>query len=132
MEAEELYQRLLHLTPPWQVKRVIAEAASARVLVYLDQTEAAVAACPLCGRACAVCGETEEKSWRHLNTCQLQTHVFAKLALVDCPEHGEQPAAFPLAAGRQPGHLRLCPVAEAGGKRGGEPKKARRHHAAGR
>ncbi len=102
MEAEELYQRLLHLTPPWQVKRVIAEAASARVLVYLDQTEAAVAACPVCGRACAVCGETEERSWRHLNTCQLQTHVFAKLALVDCPEHGEQPAAFPLAQADSP------------------------------
>ena len=102
MEVEELYHHLLHLAPPWTVRKVVAEAAVARVLVYLERAEAAVGACPFCGRACTICGQTEQKSWRHLNTCHRQTQLFARLALVDCPEHGEKPAAFPLAEADAP------------------------------
>lgn len=102
MEVEELYQDLLHLVSPWQVRRVVAETISGTVLVYLEQAEATAAKCPLCGRACGTCGKTAEKSWRHLNTCQRQTQIFARLALVDCPEHGRQPAAFPLAEAEAP------------------------------
>ncbi len=97
MEVEELYQDLLQLVSPWQVKRVVADAPSGKVLVYLEQAETTAAKCPLCGRKCAVCGKTEQRSWRHLNTCQRQTQLFASLDLVDCPEHGAQLAAFPLA-----------------------------------
>lgn len=102
MEVEELYHHLLHLAPPWTVRKVVAEAASARVLVYLALAEGTVAACPHCGEVCAICGQTEQKSWRHLNTCQRQTQLFASLPLVDCPEHGEQSAAFLLAEAEAP------------------------------
>ena len=102
MKVEELYQDLLQLVSPWQVKRVVADATSGKVLVYLEQAETTAAKCPLCGRKCAVCGKTEERSWRHLNTCQRQTQLFARLGLVDCPEHSEQLAAFPLAEADAP------------------------------
>lgn len=102
MKVEELYQDLLELVSPWQVKRVVADAVSGKVRVYLEQAEARTAKCPLCGRRCAICGQTEERSWRHLNTCQRQTQLFARLALTDCPEHGRQLAAFPLAEADAP------------------------------
>lgn len=96
MEAGELYQKLFNLVPPWYVKAVVAEEDAARVSVYLEHTEAKLFACPLCARTCPVCDHTEEKTWRHLDTCQKQTHLFAKLPVVNCPEHGKQTIATPL------------------------------------
>ena len=96
MEAGELYQKLFNLAPPWHVKAVVAEEDAARVNVYLEYTEAELFACPLCARTCPVCDHSEEKTWRHLDTCQKQTHLFTKLPVVNCPEHGKQTIATPL------------------------------------
>ena len=96
MEAGDLYQNLLNLAPPWYVKAVVAEDDAARVSVYLEHTAAELFACPLCARLCPVCEHTKEKIWRHLDTCQKQTHLLAKLPVVNCPEHGKQTIATPL------------------------------------
>ena len=93
MDAEELYEKLLNLASPWHVKAVAAEYGAETVLVYLEHAETATFVCPLCGRSCDVCDHTEEKAWRHLDTCQKQTHVLARLPVVSCPEHGKQPTA---------------------------------------
>ena len=95
MKAEALYQDLLNLAPPWYVKAVVAEDDAAKVLVHLEHVETALLACPLCGRSCAVSDHTEEKRWRHLDTCHKQTLVLAKLPVVSCPEHGRQLLAPP-------------------------------------
>jgi len=95
METEKLYQNLLNLAPPWYVKAVVADEDAAKVLVHLEHAETGGLACPLCGRSCAVSDHSEEKSWRHLDTCQKQTLVFAKLPVVSCPEHGRQLLAPP-------------------------------------
>lgn len=102
MVAEEIYRHLLNVVPPWYVKKVAATTTSATVQVYLEQAETAALSCPLCGRPGEVCGETEQKCWHHLNTCQSQTLLLAKLPLVECPEHGRQPASFPLAEADAP------------------------------
>jgi len=102
LESKELLRHLLRVKSPWFVRTVVAGAASSPVLVYLEHAETAALACPFCGRSCEVSGATEEKCWRHLNTCERQTHILAKLPLVDCPEHGCQPASFPLAEADAP------------------------------
>jgi tetratricopeptide (TPR) repeat protein len=96
MEAATFYQKLLNLAAPWYVKDVVVEEDAPRVSVYLDHTEAALFACPVCARSIPVCEHTEEKTWRHLDTCQKQTHLLAKLPVVTCPEHGKQTIATPL------------------------------------
>ena len=39
----------------------------------------------------------EERTWRHLNTCQFQTLVHARIPRVKCPEHRVLQVAVPLA-----------------------------------
>jgi len=102
MDAVTFYQKLLNLASPWQVKAVIAEDDAARVSVYVEHTEAALLACPLCGRKCPVCQHTEEKTWRHLDTCQKQTYLLAKLPVATCPEHGKQTFPTPLGGADTP------------------------------
>jgi tetratricopeptide (TPR) repeat protein len=95
MKSEELYQDLLNLIPPWNVKAVVVDDDESEVLVYLEHAETGCLACPLCGCSCTVGDHTEEKSWRHLDTCQKQTLVLAKLPVVSCPDHGRQLLAPP-------------------------------------
>jgi tetratricopeptide (TPR) repeat protein len=90
MKAEKLYQYLMNLAPPWHVKAVVVEDDAPEVMVFLEHKKSAGPACPLCGCSCSFCGRTEEKSWRHLDTCQKQTIVIAELPAVNCPEHGRQ------------------------------------------
>lgn len=41
-----------------------------------------------------------ERTWRHLDTCQFQTLLTARLPRVDCPEHGVSQVAAPWAEPR--------------------------------
>ena len=44
--------------------------------------------CPECGDLLLVNDHTKQRSWRHLDTCQLQTIVHASIPRVDCATHG--------------------------------------------
>ncbi len=44
--------------------------------------------CPECGELLSVNDHTKQRSWRHLDTCQLQTIVHASIPRVDCATHG--------------------------------------------
>lgn len=39
----------------------------------------------------------EERTWRHLDTCQFKTFIHASIPRVDCPEHGVRQAKVPWA-----------------------------------
>jgi transposase len=50
--------------------------------------------------SCRVATDTEERVWRHLNTCQFGTYVHARVPRVDCPEHGVVQVNVPCAMAR--------------------------------
>ena len=56
--------------------------------------------CPHCARELSCYDHVAERTWRHLDTCQLETHLHARIPRVNCAEHGVVQVAVPWAEGR--------------------------------
>jgi transposase len=87
MRDHELYATMLGLTAPWAVERVEVDVPGGVVHVWLARAEGAPAQCPECQATCTVY-DHRDREWRHLDTCQLQTRLHARVPRVDCPTHG--------------------------------------------
>lgn len=88
MRDIELYRRILGLESPWTVVRVELDVKSRRVDVYADHGKCKTWPCPVCGAPCGLYDHDEEKTWRHLDTCQFRTLLHARTPRVSCDEHG--------------------------------------------
>jgi transposase len=93
----ELYAQILGIVPPFHVARVELLVAKGNVSIWVEHDVGARFACPECGTDCGVYDHAEERTWRHLDTCQLQTLLRARVPRVRCPEHGVRQARVPWA-----------------------------------
>jgi transposase len=88
MRDTELYQRVLGLSGPWFVDRVELKVPEKRVEIWVDHPPSQTWPCPQCQKSLPCRDHAEERVWRHLDTCQFQTHLHARIPRVDCPDHG--------------------------------------------
>jgi transposase len=88
MRDIELYQRILGLAEPWSVERVILDVAQKRVDIWIKHPDGQQWTCPRCQQPLSCYDHAQERVWRHLDTCQFQTHLHARIPRVRCPEHG--------------------------------------------
>jgi transposase len=95
MQDKTLYQQILGLTEPWSVTRVELDVQKQRVDIYVEHAKAARWVCPVCGKAVGLYDHAEERTWRHLDSCQFQTYLHARIPRVGCPEHGIRNATLP-------------------------------------
>jgi transposase len=87
MRDRELYATILGLEAPWTVAEVEVDLKGNTVHVWLAREEGAAVACPTCETACPIY-DHREREWRHLDTCQLETRLHARVPRVECPAHG--------------------------------------------
>lgn len=99
MRDVELYRHLLGLLPPWTVDRVELSVHEGRVDVWARHAKGERWACPVCGVQLGVYDHSEERTWRHLDSCQFLTFLHARPVRVKCPEHGVKQVAVPWAEG---------------------------------
>ena len=57
-------------------------------------------ACPHCATILSLYDHAEERTWRHLDRCQFQTYLHARIPRVACGEHGVVQVLVPWAASR--------------------------------
>ena len=88
MRDTEFYEALLGLRDPWRVREVKLDRAAGRVNVWIEDRSGVKWNCPECTIKASVYDHSEERVWRHLNTCQFATYLHARLPRVKCPEHG--------------------------------------------
>jgi len=100
MQDIDLYRQVLGLDKPWTVERVDLDVAGHRVDIWVAHESGAVWSCPQCGRELSCRDHAEERVWRHLDTCQFQTHLHARIPRVDCPGHGVVQVRVPWAEAR--------------------------------
>ena len=100
MHDTALYQYLLGLQSPWTVSRVNLDINGQRVDVWAEHPEDAAWACPHCTTTLPLYDHAEERTWRHLDSCQFQTHLHARIPRVECGEHGVVQVLVPWAAPR--------------------------------
>ena len=88
MQDAKLYEQILGLTEPWFVDRVELDVARQRVDLFVEHRPGATWQCPHCDHDCALYDHGPSRRWRHLDTCQLQTHLHARPPRISCDEHG--------------------------------------------
>lgn len=79
MKDTQLYEQLLGLSKPWSVSRVDVELGHNRITVHVECAEGVVWIDPETGHDRAHIHGWVERSWRHLDTCQLETRIVAKV-----------------------------------------------------
>ena len=99
MQDTTLFETILGIAAPWRIARVELKTDERRVDLWLahDPTRWA---CPECGADLAGFDHAEERTWRHLDTCQFQTHLHAEIPRVQCPAHGVKQVRVPWAEPR--------------------------------
>jgi transposase len=97
MQDRQLYEQILGIPSPWFVERVELKLEVGEVHVYLEHSQQAVWHCAECGRACPLYDHTPYRIWRHLDTCQYRTLLYADPPRTNCPEHGVRAVRLPWA-----------------------------------
>ena len=97
MRDIELYQQILGLAEPWSVEEVELNIDEGRVDIHVEHPPGVKWKCPHCERELSCYDHSPERTWRHLDTCQLQTHLHARVPRVQCEEHGVVQVAVPWA-----------------------------------
>lgn len=97
MQDTDVFQQILGLSEPWRVDRVELDTDRRRVDLYLEHADGCRWECPECGCELAVYDHARQLCWRHLDTCQFQTVIHARIPRVSCPEHGVKQARVPWA-----------------------------------
>jgi transposase len=88
MRDTRLYRALLGLEAPWTVARVELDVKQRRVDVYAEHGKLMSWPCPKCEAACGLHDHDEQRTWRHLDSCQFKTFLHARIPRVRCDEHG--------------------------------------------
>jgi len=97
MNLVDFYQSILKPPYPWHVAKVEMEASQQRVDVWLEHARDYVFQCPVCEKPCPLHDHSEERVWRHLDTCECETFLHARLPRVSCKEHGVKTGEFGMA-----------------------------------
>jgi transposase len=99
MQDTTLFETILGLQAPWQIARVELDAATQRVDLWAEHADTRWP-CPDCEQLLPCADHAEERTWRHLDTCQFQTHLHARVPRVQCPTHGVKQVRVPWAEPR--------------------------------
>jgi transposase len=99
LQDTKLFETILGITTPWHITRVELKTGEKRVDLWLEH-EPTRWPCPECGTELAGFDHAEERTWRHLDTCQFQTHLHAEIPRVECPTHGVKQVRVPWAEPR--------------------------------
>jgi transposase len=100
MRDTQLYHQILGLEDPWFVQRVELNMEQQRVDIFVEHGKDAQWNCPVCAKAVGLHDHTEERVWRHLDSCQLKTYLHARVPRTGCLEHGAHKVTLPWAQTR--------------------------------
>lgn len=100
MKDADLLAKVLGIVPPWRVSSVELKTDEARIDIFLEHDKGVRWECPKCGRLSGVRDHTAERTWRHLDMCQFQTFLHARIPRIECPEHGVLQVKVPWAEER--------------------------------
>jgi transposase len=100
MDDTVLFTKLLGITAPWRVTKVTVNVPAERIDVWVEEAPGVKVLCSTCRVAVPVYDHTPEQVWRHLDTCQCQTYVHARLPRTACPTDGVRQVPAPWAEAR--------------------------------
>jgi transposase len=96
MDDKSLYEQILGITRPWSVEKVDLQLEQGEIHVWVTLPANTLWVCPECLEQAPI-HDHQERSWRHLDTCQYRTIVSARVPRLKCPTHGVKQLRVPWA-----------------------------------
>lgn len=96
MRNTDFYHQVLGLGDSWSVEGVNLDLPNKKVEIRV--VFSGTARCPECGDSCPIHDHAPERQWRHLDTCQLQTILVARVPRTNCGTHGVKTISLPWAS----------------------------------
>jgi transposase len=100
VQDTKLFETILGIQAPWHIARVALDTSGERVDLWAEHADDTRWGCADCDRELACRDHADERVWRHLDTCQYQTFLHARVPCVDCPTHGVRQVRVPWAEAR--------------------------------
>src|ERR1700751_898540 len=97
MRDTDLFGMALGIEPPWVGTKRDFDAPAKGRDVHLDFARISRFACPQCGIADCPAYDSEEKTWRHLNSFQHEAYLHARVPRVTWKECGIKQVSVPWA-----------------------------------
>ena len=97
MDDRTLGATILGIAPPWDVIRVELDDSAKAVHVWLEERAGTSFTCPEC-QTISPLHDHVDRRWRHLDTCQYETQLHARVPRVHCATHGVKTVPVPWAA----------------------------------
>lgn len=97
MEASELYKEILGIELPWSISKISVESKAGHIVVFLEHEVSCKFPCSKCGKLSSVHDHQSPRAWRHLDTCQYETHLKASVPRVKCENCGVTKSSVPWA-----------------------------------
>jgi transposase len=82
MTTENFYEQLLGVSSPWLINKVDLAIVDERVDIYVEFKGKAM--CPECNEVATIHDYTKERTWRHLDSCQMKTYIHCRLPRTKC------------------------------------------------
>lgn len=92
----DLYSQILGVKDPWYVSKVDLAVVGGSGSIKIAVEVKGQLTCPACG-AESPGYDTQKRTWRHLDTCQLQTLIECAVPRVNCKDHGVKMVKVPWA-----------------------------------
>jgi transposase len=99
VQDTKLFETILGIQTPWRISRVTLDTPGERVDLWAEHADTRWP-CPECQQELPCHDHADERVWRHLDTCQYQTFLHARVPRVDCPTHGVRQVRVPWAEAR--------------------------------
>lgn len=99
MQDTKLFETILGIQAPWSIVRVALDTSGERVDLWAEHASTRWP-CPECATELPCHDHADERVWRHLDTCQYQTFLHARVPRVACPTHGVRQVRVPWAEPR--------------------------------
>jgi transposase len=100
VQDTKLFETILGIQAPWRIGRVALDTSGERVDLWAEHADDTRWPCPECQQLLPCRDHADERVWRHLDTCQYQTLLHARIPRIDCPTHGVRQVRVPWAEAR--------------------------------
>ena len=87
MNDKSLYTQILGITSPWEVSDVDLNLLTSEVTISINYSSRQ-GVCPECNQEFSIHDYRSERTWRHLDTCQMITTISSKVPRIKCSKHG--------------------------------------------
>lgn len=88
MQDTKLFETILGIQAPWRISRVVLDTSAERIDLWAEHASDTRWPCPECQHELPCRDHVDDRVWRHLDTCQYQTFLHARVPRVCCPTHG--------------------------------------------